>query len=687
MSSSRGLKGAVLWWLWFLTTWSSSIQAYNSHNTVNGIIQNPVVSCQDVKKKILCLPLEYSKFDLPYRNDHNLIDIGIEISDVLKIDDKDYSITFSLYFNVQWSEPRLNLSQEFFNSENITTDEQLVPVNLELIHDLWVPNIYIYNLKSFKVIDVLSKLAGLWINNRKEIYYSQATHITFICPMLFDSFPLDTQVCKFQVGSYSYDMTKMLFRVSKLTFIQKQSIILDYSIEIRNLREKDKIFLAGALGNYSLAGFEMNLQRHVMSYIITYYLPSGLFVVVSWISHLIPPDIVPGRMALLITLFLVLINIFNNITTNSPKAEGLTAIEIWMLACILFVFGSLIEYAVILYRKQKVSKYGAPSQSIYGEKATAAAALASATHSAAAGAISLASGLAKIGANFSSANASSQQPANPQNATIAKSRNVQNRNNPQSPDQQNEEMYDMFERANMYDDASNYYGVTDQYWPDSEQSMSPESRGLPSGSSSAAFQRSGNMGQNNPLQQPQQQSLSTNPNNLHRNGSNLLNPSHVMSNPPPTPPRKNKIQAEHSRTKDIGTETDSGHVSHVTSAARETTFGSEGYHHQHQSNNPNHFKATPVSFVYKSKEHGCRHQRFDDTLRRKRKQSIIGKHYSTWHDKYAYVDRFFLIASPILFLVFNIIYWGYFYFWNLMIEKYYGDDSENTISYNNDGGM
>ena len=84
------------------------------------------------------------------------------------------------------------------------------------------------------------------------------------------------------------------------------------------------------------------LERHFMSYIITYYLPSGLFVVVSWISFLIPPDIVPGRMALLITLFLVLVNIFNNINSNSPKAEGLTAIEIWMLACILFVFGLLI---------------------------------------------------------------------------------------------------------------------------------------------------------------------------------------------------------------------------------------------------------------------------------------------------------------------------------------------------------
>ena len=49
-----------------------------------------------------------------------------------------------------------------------------------------------------------------------------------------------------------------------------------------------------------------------------------------------------GRMALLVTLFLVLVNIFNTVTTNTPKAEGLTAIEAWMLACILFVFGEII---------------------------------------------------------------------------------------------------------------------------------------------------------------------------------------------------------------------------------------------------------------------------------------------------------------------------------------------------------
>ena len=43
------------------------------------------------------------------------------------------------------------------------------------------------------------------------------------------------------------------------------------------------------------------------------YLPAGMFVVVSWVSFLIKPEVVPGRMALLVTLFLVLINIFNSV--------------------------------------------------------------------------------------------------------------------------------------------------------------------------------------------------------------------------------------------------------------------------------------------------------------------------------------------------------------------------------------
>ena len=55
-----------------------------------------------------------------------------------------------------------------------------------------------------------------------------------------------------------------------------------------------------------------------------------------------------GRMALLVTLFLVLVNIFNSVTGNAPKSEGLTAVETWVIMCILHVFCVLLEYAFIL---------------------------------------------------------------------------------------------------------------------------------------------------------------------------------------------------------------------------------------------------------------------------------------------------------------------------------------------------
>ena len=123
----------------------------------------------------------------------------------------------------------------------------------------------------------------------------------------------------------------------------KNSVVLDYAVDVIPLEGDDRILSYGDLGNFSVAGFEMVLQRHISHYLITYYLPSGipstfhfsqfcysiplfkgLFVVVSWISFVVPPDIIPGRMALLVTLFLVLVNIFNTVTTNTPKAEGVS---------------------------------------------------------------------------------------------------------------------------------------------------------------------------------------------------------------------------------------------------------------------------------------------------------------------------------------------------------------------------
>ena len=64
------------------------------------------------------------------------------------------------------------------------------------------------------MIDVLSKLAGLWVNGKNEIMYSQASQITFICPMIFNYFPLDTQVS--QVTKLSLLLYENMCKVFKV---------------------------------------------------------------------------------------------------------------------------------------------------------------------------------------------------------------------------------------------------------------------------------------------------------------------------------------------------------------------------------------------------------------------------------------------------------------------------------------
>ena len=62
-------------------------------------------------------------------------------------------------------------------------------------------------------------------------------------------------------------------------------VVLDYRVEILPLQKQDEMFFWAATGsNFSVAGMEIHLFRHKLTYIIQYYTSSGLFVVVSWVG-------------------------------------------------------------------------------------------------------------------------------------------------------------------------------------------------------------------------------------------------------------------------------------------------------------------------------------------------------------------------------------------------------------------
>ena len=78
----------------------------------------------------------------------------------------------------------------------------------------------------------------------------------------------------------------MKFNASLLSYDDSlRNTILDYNVALDPLKPEDSLFIWQSIGNYSLTGFEMTLRRNSLKYLVNYYLPSGLFVVVSWVGE------------------------------------------------------------------------------------------------------------------------------------------------------------------------------------------------------------------------------------------------------------------------------------------------------------------------------------------------------------------------------------------------------------------
>lgn len=88
-----------------------------------------------------------------------------------------------------------------------------------------------------------------------------------------------------------------------------------------------------APGNHSTARLVITLSRELRSHLLESYLPSTLFVIMSWGSFVVMPEVVPGRMVLLVTTLLSLVTMFDNIryvtffvfvTSSTPRLREFT---------------------------------------------------------------------------------------------------------------------------------------------------------------------------------------------------------------------------------------------------------------------------------------------------------------------------------------------------------------------------
>ena len=143
-------------------------------------------------------------------------------------------------------------------------------------------------------------------------------------------------------GSFNYRPT--LFRPSR----QEKRHELQYAIDPEPaIKRISRVILM----NTTLPAFswEIHLKRLLLPYIFKTFVPMTTLVMTSWISFLIPPESVPGRSGLLVTLILVLTTFHLHELDQSPLISSITPLLIWSEICLAFVFFAFLEYSCILF--------------------------------------------------------------------------------------------------------------------------------------------------------------------------------------------------------------------------------------------------------------------------------------------------------------------------------------------------
>ncbi|XP_025207706.1 glycine receptor subunit alpha-3-like isoform X3 [Melanaphis sacchari] len=283
---------------------------------------------------------EYNKNMLPDKNVD--VSLSLHINRISGVDESKEEIALDVFLHVYWEDPRIWILGNASQVE-LTWDKD---------PKFWIPDLYIRQLREMKVLTLFQDLASIRLYDNSTLRISIGATIIIKCDMDFVLYPLDVQTCAVDFGSYKYTMTDMKFHWRDDPLIFPSDFgdgfrLPRYVVSFVTDNRLNVIYYGD--GNHSTARLVITLSRELRSHLLESYLPSTLFVVMSWGSFVVMPEVVPGRMVLLVTTLLSLVTMFDTIRNNSPSALELKCIEVWLISCTLFVFLALVEYFIVLF--------------------------------------------------------------------------------------------------------------------------------------------------------------------------------------------------------------------------------------------------------------------------------------------------------------------------------------------------
>ena len=240
---------------------------------------------------------------------------------LLKVDEREQSITIDVKESTFWTDNRIKTT---FRNDSKRKETNLIPKALNIAYPIWTPPwpLYVPNLASWESFYKPIFLSTLVLTSKNPITTNETIvnatlewRITVFCTFDFTNYPLDIQHCPFHAeGAGSRSLKYLLYDPMNIHHSTKQYEAAGFDVTIKFVGNDYATYNETTLTNLTffshVFGFEVSMRRIFAPYLFQYYLPCMAIVIVSGISFIVPLSAIPGRIALVVTQFLTLTNIF-----------------------------------------------------------------------------------------------------------------------------------------------------------------------------------------------------------------------------------------------------------------------------------------------------------------------------------------------------------------------------------------
>ena len=264
---------------------------------------------------IINLPTNYNPGEMPSIPTEVLT--RFEVNNIREINDKKMTVTIEFYQEMTWIDNRIQT-----NFPDSVLKIGGIPLTNKQLKQIWTPPLWIQNLFAFELRSIFDPTIGLYIHRKtkcqiieccstlekeNDTLYTAVTfnfeaRATIYCNFDFTWYPLDTQDCKFIMSSAYPIPNVVIFRLASAEFgtTFNNSNTEDFKLDL---------IFNNITTPFSGISFDMKMKRSLLPYFMRYYLPCIVMVAVSFTNFLISFSSIPGRIGLLVTLFLTMVNV------------------------------------------------------------------------------------------------------------------------------------------------------------------------------------------------------------------------------------------------------------------------------------------------------------------------------------------------------------------------------------------